>query len=61
MKTPFPQDQKIYFNNGSCRIIEDVVEVEEGKWTHVWDSKGFEYIVNPANVLFIRVRSKKMI
>lgn len=55
MLTPYPQTQKIYFTNGSCRVIEKVMKVEEGKWTHIWDDAGTEYIVNPQHVLFIKV------
>jgi len=55
MFLPPPHKQEIYFNDGSIRVIEDVVRIEQGRWFHILTKDSKEYIINPDNVLFTRV------
>lgn len=55
--------QEIYFDNGSCRVIRNIVHVERGNWVHLVcdgeDHGADEIIVNPDRVLFIRVNKEE--
>lgn len=51
--------QEIFFDNGSRRIVEDVVSVAQGTWFHILTKDGTEYITNPARILFVRINKPK--
>lgn len=53
MTIPFPQTQQIHFNNGTVKNLT-VLKIVKGTWTHLITKDG-EVIVNPNNVLFIKV------
>lgn len=50
-----PNDQQLFFKNGSQRWVRNVVHIEKGEWFHLITEQGIEYIIPPDNVLFIRV------
>ena len=50
-----PNDQQIFFKDGSERWIRNVVRIERGKWFHLMTQQGIEYIIPPDSVQFIRV------
>lgn len=54
MFNPPPCRQEIYFNDGSIRVIE-AVKIEQGRWFHLKDKNGTEFIINPDKVLFVKV------
>ena len=49
-----PFSQEIYFDNGTTRIFRNVVRIEIGNMVHLETSDGYEYIINPSRILFIR-------
>ena len=59
MFNPPPHKQSVYFNDGSVRVVEDVVKVEQGNWYHLMTKDGTEYIMNPTNVNFVRINKSK--
>lgn len=58
MFIPPPHDQEIFFDDGSVRVIKDVVYIEQGRWHHLRTKDGTEYITNPKRILFVRVHKK---
>ena len=50
-----PHKQEIFFDDGSVRVIENVVKIEQGRWHHILTEDGTEYITNPDRILFVRV------
>jgi len=54
-----PHKQEIFFDNGSMRVIDKVVKIEQGNWFHHMDSNGTEFITNPKRILFVRVKKCK--
>lgn len=47
--------QEIFFDNGSMRVIDNVVKIEQGNWFHLMTEDGTEFITNPNRILFVRV------
>ena len=54
-----PHKQEIFFDNGSMRVIDNVVKIEQGNWFHLMDENGVEFITNPKRILFVRVKKCK--
>ena len=54
-----PHTQEIFFDNGSMRVVENVVKVEQGNWFHLLTEDGTEFITNPKRILFVRVKKPK--
>jgi len=54
-----PHKQEIFFDNGSMRVIDNVVKIEQGNWFHMMDKDGTEFITNPKRILFVRVKQCK--
>jgi hypothetical protein len=54
-----PHTQEIFFDNGSMRVIENVVKIEQGNWFHILTKDGTEFITNPNRILFVRVKKPK--
>lgn len=50
-----PHTEEIHFIDGSRQTIKQVVFSEQGQWWHKKTVDGRYYIINPKNVLFIRV------
>ena len=59
MFNPPPHKQEIFFDNGSMRVIEDVVKIEQGQWFHLVTKDGTEFITNPSRILFVRIKPPK--
>lgn len=55
-----PHRQEIFFDNGSMRVLDHVVKIEQGKWFHIMTESGVEHIINPDKVLFVRVSPAKI-
>lgn len=55
MFLPPKHKQEIYFNDGSIRVIENIKRIEQGRWFHLLTEDDKEYVINPQNVLFVRV------
>ena len=51
-----PHTQEIFFDNGSVRVVHDVVEIEQGNWFHLQTKDGTEFITNPNRILFVRIK-----
>ncbi len=51
-----PHKQEIFFDNGSMRVIDEVVKVEQGRWFHLVSKDGTEFIMNPDRILFVRIK-----
>ena len=59
MFTPYPLNEIIYFENGQCRHINNIIDVKQGRWFHILTKEGKEYIISPEKVLFIEVTKSK--
>lgn len=58
MFTEYPQNQEVFFENGSKRIIKNVIKIEQGNWFHLLTDDNNEYIINPNKILFVRVQKR---
>lgn len=54
-----PHTQEIFFDDGSMRVIESVVKIEQGQWFHFLTADGTEFITNPRHILFVRIKPPK--
>jgi len=50
-----PHTQILFFSNGARRPINNIIMVERGQWFHLYEENGTEWIVNPDNVLCVKV------
>lgn len=54
-----PHIQEICFINKTKITLKNVEKIESGNWFHVLANGGREYIINPDNVLFVKVYPSK--
>ena len=59
MFTEYPLDEIIYFENGQCRYIKNIVDIKQGRWFHIQTKDGKEYIIPSDKVLFIEAIKSK--
>ena len=52
-------NQEIHFENGSRRRTDNVVDVWQGEWYHIYTKDGQEFIINPDKVLYVKVWTNK--
>lgn len=50
--------QEIFFDNGTRRVVANVVKIIRGTWWHLYTEDKREIIVNPDRVLFVQIHDK---